>query len=587
MARGDDRSRAVRQAALTITSELSLDAVLQKIVDVARDLGRARYAALGVAQADRKGLSRFIVSGMTDEQIKAIGRWPRGLGLLGELLQNPQPLRVSNIQEHPSSIGFPPRHPGMTSFLGVPIMLKGEILGNFYLTDRLRAKEFSEVDEDIIVSLAAFAAIAIENARLYTETEQLLRHKVGVLERTANQAKFLVELSALLPTGPFSDELPLDVVLHRTTELLGDACAAYLMAPDGSITMHTVVHAVPGRAKAAEELIGETWDTIRDQIFIKGNAGFVADVEAIAEEAFAFGSRQMREHRFSAGIGLPIRSAKQTYGVFLSLASRPLTFSQEDLVFANLVVQRLATALENSELLRQLRDALRKRDEFISIATHELKNPAATIAGYSQLAMRSVQSVPPQMQTILETINRQSMRLARLADELLDVARIGAGRLDLVQERVNLSALLTESIQRFKTQLSPVDAERLKLLVPTTDLWGDWDAMRLEQVVVNLLNNAFKYSPDDGDVEVRVDQIDRVATVSVKDHGIGIPEDQRQLIFEPFYRSATATMARTVGSGLGLYISKEIIERHNGRMWFESEEGKGSTFCFSLPLESE
>jgi signal transduction histidine kinase len=130
--------------------------------------------------------------------------------------------------------------------------------------------------------------------------------------------------------------------------------------------------------------------------------------------------------------------------------------------------------------------------------------------------------------------------------------------------------------------------ERVKRFLPSTDLWGDWDPPRLEQVLFNLLTNAFKYSPKGGDIEVKVDKVDqKAAMVSVRDQGIGIPQDQRERIFEPFFRSSTAVEAKTVGAGLGLYISKEIIERHDGRMWFESDEGVGSTFSFSLPLNSE
>ena len=156
-----EKKRALLAAALAITSELSLDVVLDKIVNVAKDLVSARYAALGVAREDRKGLSRFIVAGVTDEQIKAIGHWPRGLGILGVLLQDPQPLRLRNIHHDPRSIGFPPGHPPMTNFLGVPIMARGRILGDFYLTDKIGAEEFDREDEDLIVGLAAFAAVQV------------------------------------------------------------------------------------------------------------------------------------------------------------------------------------------------------------------------------------------------------------------------------------------------------------------------------------------------------------------------------------------------------------------------------------------
>jgi two-component system, OmpR family, phosphate regulon sensor histidine kinase PhoR len=234
-----------------------------------------------------------------------------------------------------------------------------------------------------------------------------------------------------------------------------------------------------------------------------------------------------------------------------------------------------------------LSDALKTRDEFISIATHELKTPAAVLIGYSDLANRFLKSDPERLPPIIDTIKKQSTRLVSLADELLDISRIRVGRLELHKERVNLSTLVTDVVQRFQAQLTPADQARLRLSVFSADLWGEWDPMRIEQVLVNLLGNAIKYSPGTADVEVSVGRHDHKGRVSVRDHGIGIPKDQQARMFEPFFRTTTATEAKIPGAGLGLYISKEIVERHGGALWFESEEGKGSTFRFTLPFDRD
>ena len=177
------RLHAISEAALAITSLLALDKVLQRIVDTARELVNARYAALGTVDEDRTCLARFLVSGLTPEQIEAIGPWPQGRGLLGALLRDPRPLRVKNIAHAPQSIGFPPNHPPMTSFLGVPIVSRGRILGNFYLANKIGWNEFTAEDEDLLVIFAAHAAVAIENAHLYTETRADLEQKIGEVER--------------------------------------------------------------------------------------------------------------------------------------------------------------------------------------------------------------------------------------------------------------------------------------------------------------------------------------------------------------------------------------------------------------------
>jgi signal transduction histidine kinase len=163
---------ALHEASMTITAELAIDRVLQRIVDIARSLIGAQYAALGVpGQAGT--LEKFLVSGMPQAQIEAIGPMPVGKGLLGILLREPMPIRIRRLQDDPRSAGFSEGHVPMTSFLGVPIISRGKLLGNLYLTDKIGAEEFSEQDERLLVMLAANAAIAIENASLYQQVQRL------------------------------------------------------------------------------------------------------------------------------------------------------------------------------------------------------------------------------------------------------------------------------------------------------------------------------------------------------------------------------------------------------------------------------
>ena len=183
----EDRLRAqlgaFNEATLTITAELSLDRVLQRIAHLARELAGARYAALGVPD-DQGGLERFLTSGMSEEQVARMEHPPEGKGLLGALLRSTTPIRVPRIADDPRSAGFCANHPQMTSFLGVPIISKGTLLGTLYLTDKIGADEFSQDDEQLIVMLAAHAAIAIDNARLYQQVQRLAvleeRERIGM-----------------------------------------------------------------------------------------------------------------------------------------------------------------------------------------------------------------------------------------------------------------------------------------------------------------------------------------------------------------------------------------------------------------------
>jgi signal transduction histidine kinase len=163
---------ALNSAALLIAAERSLEAVLQKIVDLARELVEARYAALGVPGPGGR-MARFVTSGMSEDQVSAIGRRPQGLGILGLLLRSPQVLLVADLRLHPAFAGFPPHHPGMTSFLGVSITARDTLVGNLYLTDKLVGGSFSDADAWLVQTLAAHAAVAIENAQLSDRIRRL------------------------------------------------------------------------------------------------------------------------------------------------------------------------------------------------------------------------------------------------------------------------------------------------------------------------------------------------------------------------------------------------------------------------------
>jgi signal transduction histidine kinase len=170
-----DRLKQLVEVGIRITAERSLDAVLQAVADCARELTGARYGALGVLDLAATGLSRFITSGITAEQAQQIGAPPTGKGVLGLLISEPKSVRIDDLSRHPRAHGFPPGHPPMTSFLGVPIMGRKGPIGNLYLTDKLRAKRFTAEDETIATLLAAQAAVALENASLHEGSQRLIQ----------------------------------------------------------------------------------------------------------------------------------------------------------------------------------------------------------------------------------------------------------------------------------------------------------------------------------------------------------------------------------------------------------------------------
>src|SRR6476620_8264680 len=234
-----DRLRAIVGAGVALASELSLDAVLQKIVETAAELTGARYAALGVIDASGQALERFVVTGIDPQTQEAIGDVPRGRGILGALIDEAKPLRLDNLADDPRSVGFPPNHPPMRSFLGVPILLRGVAYGNLYLTEKADGAPFTDEDEELTTLLSSQAAVAIENARLYEAATRWLK-QLESLNEISNALVSEVDLTRLL-----------DLIATRLRELMhARVVLIALPVPDGSL----IVRATDG--EGSEELRG-------------------------------------------------------------------------------------------------------------------------------------------------------------------------------------------------------------------------------------------------------------------------------------------------------------------------------------------
>ena len=233
-----DRLRGLLDAVMSVTSELSLSAVLDRIVQAACRLAGARYGALGVLDGPGKQLAEFLTHGLTPEQYVAIGDLPHGRGILGLLIDGPRPIRLDRIADHPQSYGFPAHHPPMATFLGVPVRIRDRVFGNLYLTEKQGSGGFTQADEDIVVALAAAAGVAIENARLYGQAEQRQRW----LEAAGEIREMLV--------GAVDRTQALRLVANRARELTKAEVAALLLpdaSPDG-FTVEAVAGIDPGSA---------------------------------------------------------------------------------------------------------------------------------------------------------------------------------------------------------------------------------------------------------------------------------------------------------------------------------------------------
>jgi PAS domain S-box-containing protein len=241
------------------------------------------------------------------------------------------------------------------------------------------------------------------------------------------------------------------------------------------------------------------------------------------------------------------------------------------------IVGAVAVAKDVSEII-----ALdRMKDDFIRVAAHELRTPVAIMKGYAQALEKAAERISPERRhEMVEAIDHGADRITGIVEDLLDISQLQVGNLRLARERVDLAQVAKDAIAEMK----PLAGRHEIRLVKAEPAMVTGDRERLEQVIVQLLENAVKFSPASKPIDVAVERRDGEAVVSVMDYGVGIPREKQAHIFERFYRAHTGTAYDYGGMGIGLYISREIIEELGGRMWFESEEGKGSAFHFSLPL---
>src|SRR4029079_4901568 len=254
----------------TLVAELDVETVLHRVLDAARELSGARYAALGVLDARKQELERFVFIGIDAETQRRIGPLPKGAGVLGELIRHPEPLRLANVADHPRSYGFPSEHPPMTTFLGVPVVVRGEVYGNLYLTDKRRGAEFDDRDEEITVVLAEWAALAIGNARLYedaTRRHAELERVVSGLEATAAVARAVGSETKL--------ERVLELVVKRGRALVDAQSLVVLIERAGSLHVEGAAGEIGG------DVIGTILPlqgTVAGVALETGRAGGISDI---------------------------------------------------------------------------------------------------------------------------------------------------------------------------------------------------------------------------------------------------------------------------------------------------------------------
>ena len=286
-----------------------------------------------------------------------------------------------------------------------------------------------------------------------------------------------------------------------------------------------------------------------------------------------------REGGYRGMVAVPLHSRERLVGVMSYFTHAPRPVSSRALEFHTMVGRLFAVAIEKAHLFQEVRTALRLREEFMSAAAHELKTPVTSIQTWAELLL-NLEVLTPRQQKGLTIIARNSRRISRLVEHLFAAVRMAPGPPKLERQWFDLHALVKEQAEKFaRTTENPIHVEAVE------ELFIHAERQLMGEVVAHLLENAVRYSPPGGAVELRARRVGGEAVVSVHDHGPGIPPERQPHVFEPFYEPLPPGAPGYSGVVyLGLHLSRQIIEAHGGRIWLESHPDEGSTFCFSLPL---
>ena len=541
---GEDtkRLRALVEAGVALTSELSLGAVLQRLVEIAAELTGARYAALGVIDRSGTALEQFVTAGISPEERVAIGDPPRGRGILGVLINEARPLRLTDIAAHEQSVGFPPNHPPMHTFLGVPVLLRGVAYGNLYLTEKEGGSEFTDEDQELVTLLASQAAVAIENARLYESATRWLR-QLESLNEVGNALLSEIELTPLL------------ALIARRLRELADARLVMIGLPqaDGDIR----IAAADG--ERGEEMVGTTVSgtasksaRVLERRRSERVDSLVEDLEVEVEVARRMGG--------SAALYVPLMLRDTAIGVITvidRLGPDP-RFSDDDLRLAEAFAGRASAAVDLSG--RVARDAMRRvvagqelERTRLARELHDETGQALTSILLGLRAIQETDDVVTALEGVRELVVSTLQNVRRLAIELRPSALDDYG---LVPALERLTATVTEQGGPAVDLEAQLGDERLPGEVETA----------LYRIVQEALTNAVKHA-EASTVSVVLTRTHDAVVAVVEDDGTGIEGARAES-----------------GSGLGLVGMRERLALLDGRLRIESSPGAGTTIVAEVPL---
>ncbi|MBI5954765.1 MAG: GAF domain-containing protein [Chloroflexi bacterium] len=558
-----------------LTSTLELDPLLQNILENAVGILNCEAGSLLLVDEQTKELVFKVTVGPVAANL--IGqRLPAGTGIVGRAVQMRAPV-IENEDQRTASKRFDgvDQQTGFVSrsLMAVPLQVKDHVTGVVEVINRRDGLPFVAADQELLTAFAGQAAVAIENTRLFMLTDQELAARVqelSVMQRIDRELNASLEMDRAM-------RITLDWALRES-----DAEAGLIgMLEEGKLRVMAHLGLDDRMANLPDQTMKVELPAMLSSV-ASGQPQFlsVADSE---EKLLPSAHTQTI---------VPIRRETQVIGL-LHLEST--NDSQVNVDFLIRLVDHAAIAISNAQLFGEVQRANLEKSKFVSFVAHELKNPMTSIKGYTELmSAGAVGPISDMQANFLNTIKTNVVRMDTVVSDLNDITKIEAGRLSLAYKATDVSALIDDTVRSLKRQIED-KKQALEVVLPEKlpPIWADPN--RISQALVNLLSNSHKYTPEAGVLQIgaeesnkpgETDTATRVVHVWVKDNGLGMtPEDQKK-IFQQYFRTEYSKEMAT-GTGLGLNITKKLIEMQGGSIWFESEYRKGTTFHLTIPVAEE
>ncbi len=571
----------LNQVARSLTSMLDTDLLLNRILESAVGILDCEAGSLLLVDEQTNELVFEVTVGPVAQDLDGL-RLAAGTGLVGKAVDTRQPIIVNNVHQSKDWFEKSDKKTGFDtqSLLVVPMQVRDKIIGVVEVLNKTDGTPFTVDDERLLTAFTAQAAVAIQNARMFTMTDQALTAKV---EELSVMQRIDRELNASLDVDK-AMQITLDWAIRQSGADAGFAArvgeedeeALYVMLSHG-YTINFEKQAILTKVQQLPPVRGSLEN---------GQPQRVLTLAEDDKEAKLLPSALSQ-------IVIPVRREFESIGILFLESNETSKFNDESLAFLARLSDHAAIAISNAQLYAAVQAANQAKSDFVSFVSHELKTPMTSIRGYTDLLMAgAVGTINEAQAGFLGTIHSNVTRMATLVSDLADISRIEAGRLRLDFGAISMAEIIDDVIRSTNRQIEEKE-QQLVLDIPENipDIWGD--RIRLIQVITNLVSNAYKYTPNKGQITIQASYMSnkwdpdgalKVVRVAVQDTGIGLTEEDQNRIFTKFFRSEDQKAREAPGTGLGLNITKNLIEMQGGKIWFESEFRKGTTFFITVPV---